>query len=85
VPGGTKRNLEYVEPWTEFEATLQPWQRLLLADAQTSGGLLLAVQPGEVSRRSGPWKSVIVWRPAWWPDARGRRVLLGVRLRAESG
>jgi selenide,water dikinase len=45
VPGGTKRNLEYVEPWTAFEAGLEPWQRLLCADAQTSGGLLLAVPP----------------------------------------
>jgi selenide,water dikinase len=46
APGGTRRNLEHVEPWTDFEETLEPWQRLLCADAQTSGGLLLAV-PGE--------------------------------------
>ncbi|MGW7480862.1 selenide, water dikinase SelD [Nonomuraea muscovyensis] len=41
VPGGTRRNLDWVTPHTDFgradEAT-----RLLLADAQTSGGLLLA-------------------------------------------
>jgi len=43
VPGGTRRNLEYAEPWTEFSRELEPWQRLLAADAQTSGGLLLAV------------------------------------------
>jgi selenide,water dikinase len=47
VPGGTRRNLEYVEAWTDFEATLEPWQRLLSADAQTSGGLLLCVPPAE--------------------------------------
>jgi selenide,water dikinase len=45
VPGGTKRNLAYVEPWCTFDAAVAPWQRLLLADAQTSGGLLLAVPP----------------------------------------
>jgi selenide,water dikinase len=43
VPGGTKRNLEYVLPFTEFEAGIEEWWRLIAADAQTSGGLLLAV------------------------------------------
>ncbi len=43
IPGGTKRNLEYVQPWTDFDPGLEPWQRLLCADAQTSGGLVLAV------------------------------------------
>jgi selenide,water dikinase len=45
VPGGTRRNLEYVEPWTVFDPRLEPWQSLLCADAQTSGGLVLAVPP----------------------------------------
>jgi selenide,water dikinase len=49
VPGGTKRNLEYVEPWTAFEQSLEPWQRLLCADAQTSGGLVLAVHPDRLA------------------------------------
>jgi selenide, water dikinase len=43
VPGGTQRNLAYVEPFVTFDATIDPVRRLLLADAQTSGGLLLAV------------------------------------------
>jgi len=46
APGGTRRNLEFVEPWTMFAESLEPWQRLLCADAQTSGGLVLCV-PGE--------------------------------------
>ncbi|WP_326799460.1 selenide, water dikinase SelD [Streptomyces sp. NBC_01808] len=44
VSGGTRRNLTWVEPWVDFGA-LPEVERLLLADAQTSGGLLLA---GEV-------------------------------------
>jgi selenide,water dikinase len=48
VPGGTKRNLEYVQPWTRFDPAMQPWQRLLCADAQTSGGLILTVPSGAV-------------------------------------
>ncbi len=48
APGGTRRNLEFVEPWTRFADGLEPWQRLLCADAQTSGGLVLCVPPSLV-------------------------------------
>ncbi|GAB3145521.1 selenide, water dikinase SelD [Micromonospora sonneratiae] len=41
VSGGTRRNLDWVSPWTDFAATSEA-DRLLLADAQTSGGLLVA-------------------------------------------
>ena len=46
VPGGTKRNLAYAAPVTEMAAEVSEAMRLLLADAQTSGGLLLCV-PGD--------------------------------------
>ncbi len=42
VPGGTRRNLEHAGGFTDFGDT-DPETRLLLADAQTSGGLLMAV------------------------------------------
>jgi selenide,water dikinase len=42
VPGGTKRNLE-AAAGVEWADDIPPSDRLLLADAQTSGGLLLAV------------------------------------------
>jgi selenide,water dikinase len=47
VPGGTKRNLDAATEvrWGEGLAASD---RLLLADAQTSGGLLLAVAPGRL-------------------------------------
>jgi len=41
VSSGTRRNLEWVAPHTDFGDT-DPHTRLLLADAQTSGGLLVA-------------------------------------------
>lgn len=41
VPGGSRRNLAWVLPHTDFGATSEN-DRLLLADAQTSGGLLVA-------------------------------------------
>jgi selenide, water dikinase len=45
VPGGTHRNLASVEALVDWPASLPSAERLLLADAQTSGGLLLAVDP----------------------------------------
>jgi selenide,water dikinase len=45
VPGGTRRNLEDVGGDTTFADAVEPTTRLLLADAQTSGGLLLCVNP----------------------------------------
>ena len=41
VPGGTRRNLAWVAPHSDFGRIAEE-ERLLLADAQTSGGLLLA-------------------------------------------
>jgi selenide,water dikinase len=43
VPGGSKRNLGYAAPKTDFDPTIDEVTRTLLADAQTSGGLLLCV------------------------------------------
>jgi selenide, water dikinase len=43
VPGGTKRNLASVRPHTDFADLPEP-ERLILADAQTSGGLLIAAK-----------------------------------------
>jgi selenide,water dikinase len=45
VPGGTKSNVAGAAETTEFEADVPTSVRTLLADAQTSGGLLLCVAP----------------------------------------
>lgn len=49
VPGGTQRNLAAARAATTWDESLDDVERLLLADAQTSGGLLLAVQPEALS------------------------------------
>lgn len=43
VPGGTKNNLRYVEATTVFADSVVESDRLILADAQTSGGLVIAI------------------------------------------
>jgi selenide,water dikinase len=42
VSGGTRRNLAWVDPHTDWGRRTGEIERLLLADAQTSGGLLVA-------------------------------------------
>jgi selenide,water dikinase len=47
APGGTRRNLDSVRPYVDF-GQLPEREQLLLADAQTSGGLLIAVEPAKL-------------------------------------
>ena len=49
VPGGTKRNLAYVRPHLRNDSSFDEETLLLLADAQTSGGLLMVVPKENVS------------------------------------
>jgi selenide,water dikinase len=49
VAGGTQRNHAFVAPGVDF-GDLPLEEQLLLADAQTSGGLLLAVPPDRAER-----------------------------------
>lgn len=46
VPGGTRRNLASVGEHMAWDESIGDVDRLVLADAQTSGGLLVAVEPG---------------------------------------
>jgi selenide,water dikinase len=45
VPGGTRRNLASVSALVDWSEGISSEQQLVLADAQTSGGLLMAVDP----------------------------------------
>jgi selenide,water dikinase len=46
VPGGTHRNHEFLESLVDWGGLPEP-EQLVLADAQTSGGLLIAARQGE--------------------------------------
>jgi selenide,water dikinase len=66
APGGSKRNLEYVAPHARFGGGVSEVEQLILCDAQTSGGLLIAVPPDlesdlieELERNETPARAVI--------------------------
>lgn len=48
VPGGTRRNFADVQDSVEWAEAVTETSRTLLCDAQTSGGLLIAVAPDQV-------------------------------------
>lgn len=64
VPGGSRRNLAHAATFTRFGAA-DDETKAILADAQTSGGLLMAVSPDrtptllDVLRREGESGSII--------------------------
>jgi selenide,water dikinase len=47
APGGTHRNLESLGPDVTWDDSITDIQKILLADAQTSGGLLISVPDAE--------------------------------------
>jgi selenide,water dikinase len=53
VPGGTTRNLEAAAEYARWEPGVPTVLRTVLADAQTSGGLLIAVTPEAAPRLLG--------------------------------
>lgn len=43
IPGGTRNNQNYTDPFTKYAKNITATSRLLLNDAQTSGGLLISL------------------------------------------
>lgn len=80
VPGGTERNLAAAARYTRYDSRVSQVERVLLNDAQTSGGLLIAVDPGQADRllaalrrESTPAAAVIgeITQEPGWVEVRG--------------
>jgi len=50
IPGGTKRNLKFASQFTKFHPTIDYTKQCMVADAQTSGGILVACPPDKVEQ-----------------------------------
>jgi selenide,water dikinase len=48
IPGGTERNAAATAAHTHWDETVDPVDRIILNDAQTSGGLLIAIEPSKL-------------------------------------
>ena len=76
IPGGTLNNLNHVGDHVTFAPTLSRVDRLILADAQTSGGLLISLATGRVDvlldelRERGVKGAAVIGRVAAKGDGR---------------
>jgi selenide,water dikinase len=63
-PGGAANNMAYFSQWVSFDASLDEVTRILLFDPETSGGLLMAVEPGKAEALLAELsaRSVAGWR-----------------------
>lgn len=50
IPGGTFRNLSYVEKFVEWDDNISEHKKIILADAQTSGGLLISADENTAAK-----------------------------------
>jgi selenide,water dikinase len=81
VPGGSNRNLESVAAVVRFPEGATKMDRLLLADAQTSGGLLISLAAERVPRlqealqREGQAPAAVIGRVLTGPEQAGSIVV----------
>jgi selenide,water dikinase len=66
APGGTHANWRFLNEWVQYDAGIDKTAQLVLCDAQTSGGLLVAVEPSkadalcaELRARGAPCAAVV--------------------------
>ena len=66
APGGTLANKRFLDDWVSYDADVDEASRILLCDAQTSGGLLIACAPDraealvhELNARKTPCAAIV--------------------------
>jgi selenide,water dikinase len=62
-PGGSLDNRSFYSPHVRFDPSLEKWEKTLLFDAQTSGGLLLAVPAANAAAFAA--RAAEMEQPAW--------------------
>jgi selenide, water dikinase len=80
VPGGTGRNHEFVSPWVSWGDLDEPEQNAL-ADAQTSGGLLIATSDPDALEAALAARELHVQRIGSVEDGAAGRIQVRGRLR----
>lgn len=73
-PGGAERNEKYFKQWVTFPLSVKIWERMLMFDPQTSGGLLIAVPAQNLLRLLDGLKALA--QPGW---------VIGEAMKGEAG
>jgi selenide,water dikinase len=81
VPSGTRRNHAFVRPHTDWGDLSEP-EQVVLADAQTSGGLLVAAADGDLLARAFARRGVPFAEIGVVGDGGPGRIAVSGRLRA---
>jgi selenide, water dikinase len=81
VPGGTERNHEFVSAFVSW-GDLEPHEQIVLADAQTSGGLLVATRDAERLEEAFAEREVSARRIGSLEEGRAGRIRVRGRLAA---
>ena len=84
VPAGTRRNHEYLSEFVSW-GDLEQAERLVLADAQTSGGLLIATREGEQLAAAFTAAGIPLWAIGMVEDGFPGRIQVVGRLDAQRG
>ena len=79
VPGGTERNHEFVDAWVDW-GELDRAEQLVLADAQTSGGLLIATSAPDAVEAAFAARSLPLLRIGSIEGGRSPRIRIEGRL-----
>jgi selenide,water dikinase len=78
-PGGSSNNQQAFEGQVQFDSTLRDEERMLLFDAQTSGGLLISLPENQLENfsRGMDQRSAAWWQIGRVEPAQEQRIILG--------
>jgi selenide, water dikinase len=80
VPAGSERNHQFLGQFVTWGSLEEP-EQMVLADAQTSGGLLLATREGERLERAFERRGLPLWRIGQVHDGPPGRITVSGRVR----
>jgi len=66
IPGAAFRNQEFVEKGCSFHSSLDYARKMLLCDAQTSGGLLICIKPDNAENMVGKLRTRLSFQHGHW-------------------
>ena len=79
IPGGSKKNLDFYSKNVLFDSSIEIHKQLMIADAQTSGGLLMSVLKSDANNlikilnKNSKYKTVKI---GYFSDKKERNIII---------